>query len=365
VSEEIARSVPPNISLQPTAISRWLKGTHQMKDLFSKCGNNCGRCPSYRENLQTDEDRQRCSEGWEEYLGFRLAPGNLRLCDGCQAPDDENPIRYQNCYVRRCAVRNGVETCAHCSAYPQCEDVGMVSLAVDAREKIAARLGVPIPEEDYLTFIEPYEGIKHLDEIRASLGPEDIVEATKVSEKARIVDFPDDLPFSKEETSAFKDLYQLLVTIKAISGDTYARQEGLKKEKRYILKLLWAFGLFGEFKEEGDSHLVIDSETYVVQKIPSSSGYSRVVKHYFGTLEEYGVHCEIVPLIESGWLTPGGALRKKGWLMKMAFDDKAGGVAALKALQRYTARLDEEYGKGAFRYFTKADMRVLSDGQGA
>jgi len=241
----------------------------------------------------------------------------------------------------------------------------MVSLSADAREKTAARLGIPIPEEDYLAFIEPYEGMKHLDEIRASLGPEDIVEVTKVSEKARIVDFPDDLPFSKEETSAFKDLYELLATIKAISGDTHARQEALKKEKQYILKLLWTFGLFGEFKEEGGSHLVVDSETYAAQKIPSSSGYSRVVKHYFGTLEEYGAHCEIVPLMETGWLTPGGALRKHGWFMKMSFDDNAGGVSALEALKNYAARLTEEYGKRAYRHFSKADMRVLGNEQSA
>jgi hypothetical protein len=120
---------------------------------------------------------------------------------------------------------------------------------------------------------------------------------------------------------------------------------------------LWAFGLFGELKEEGGSHLVIGSETYLAQKIHSS--YSRV-KNYFKALEEYGVHCEHVPLTEEGWLTPTGALRKGGWFMKMSFDDDGGGVSALKALQSYTARLNEEYGERAFGYFSKADMRVLS-----
>ena len=337
-----------------------------MKDLFAKCGNNCGRCPSYKENLKTDEDRQRCSDGWEKYLGFRLSPGKLRLCDGCQAPDDENPARYQNCYVRRCAVRNSVETCAHCSAYPQCEDVGMVSLSADARGKTAARLGSPIPEEDYLTFIEPYENLKHLDEIRASLGAEEIVEPTKPPAfKPKTVDFPEDLPFYREETSAFKALHRLMRTINTVDADTYVMQERLKKRRQYFLKLLWTFGLLGEPQEEGGSHLVIESETYVAQKIPSSSGYSTLVKHYFGTLEEYGVRCEIVPLMETGWLTPGGALRKHGWFMKMSFDDSAGGVSGLKALRTYTAKLNEKYGKRAFRYFSKADMRVLSNEQSA
>jgi hypothetical protein len=332
-------------------------GGHEMKDLFSKCGCNCGRCPSYKENLQTDEDRQRCSDGWFKYLGFRLSPGKLRLCDGCQTPDDENPVRYLNCSVRKCAVRNGVETCAHCSEYP-CEDVKNLHeiQRADAKERIAARLGTPIPEEDYLAFIEPYEGIKHLDEIRASLGPEDIVEMTRVSVKPRIVDFPDDLPFSEEETSAFEALHWLLAVVEAVEGVSYARQTALEKRRRHLLKLLWVFGRFGELKEEGGSHLVIDSETYLAQKIHSS--YSRV-KDYCKALEGYGVHCEHVPLAEGGWLTPTGALRRRGWCMKMSFDNDAGGASALNALQSYAARLGEEYGQRAFRYFSKADMRVL------
>ena len=328
-----------------------------MEDLFSKCGCNCGHCPSYKGNLQTDSDRQRCSDGWHRYLGFRLSPGKLRLCDGCQAPDDENPVRYQSCYVRKCAVRNGVETCAHCSAYP-CEDVPRVSVSADARERTAARLGTSIPEEDYLTFIEPYEGTKHLDEIRASLGPEDIVEMTKVSVRPSIVDFPDDLLFSKEETSALEALHRLIAAVEAVNDVSYARQAVLKKRRRHLLKVLWAFGRFGELKkEEGGPHLVIDSQTYLAQKIHSS--YSRV-KEYFEALEEYGVRCEHVPLVEEGWLTPSGALRKGGWYMKMSFDDDAGGVSALEALRSYAARLDEEYGARAFRYFSRADMRILN-----
>jgi hypothetical protein len=328
-----------------------------MRDLFAKCGCNCGRCPSYKGNLRTDEDRQRCSDGWHKYLGFRLSPGKLRLCDGCQAPDDENPVRYQSCYVRQCAARNGVETCAHCSGYP-CEDVKNLHeiQRAGARERIAARLGTPIPGEDYLAFIEPYEGIKHLDEIRASLGPEDIVEMTRVSVKPKLAGFPDDLPFSKEETAAFQALHRILAAVESVDGVSYARQAALQKRRQHLLKLLWAFGRFGEFKEEGRSHLVIDSGTYSAQGI--HSGYSRL-KDYFRILEGYGVRCDHVPLAEEGWLTPKGALRKEGWFIKMSFGDEAGGVPVLKALQSYAARLDEEYSQRAFGYFSKADMRVL------
>jgi len=114
--------------------------------------------------------------------------------------------------------------------------VPRVSLSADARERTAARLGTPIPEEDYLTFIEPYEGLKHLDEIRASLVPEDVVEMTKVSVKPKLVDFPDDLSFSKEETSAFGALHRLVAAVGAVDGVSYARQAVLKKKRRHLLK---------------------------------------------------------------------------------------------------------------------------------
>ncbi len=82
---------------------------------------------------------------------------------------------------------------------------------------------------------------------------------------------------------------------------------------------------------------------------------------YLGCYAMYvTVRCEHVPLVEEGWLTPTGALRKGEWLMRLSFDNDAGGVPALEALQSYTARLNEGYGHSAFRYFSKADMRVLS-----
>jgi hypothetical protein len=327
-----------------------------MKDLFSKCGFRCGHCPSYKENLQTGEDRQRCSDGWEKYHNFRFSPEKLRRCDGCQVPDDENPVLYISCIIRRCAIKNGVETCAHCSAYP-CEVLIKRTPGPDWQEKIVARLKTLTPEKDYSVFVEPYEGIKHLDEIRASLSPEDITEMSRVSARPKIVDFPES--FSTEEIP-YKSLHELIGIVETKSNVSFAQKEVLKKRREHLMKILWAFGLNGEFK---DSSLVIDSTTYITQKIHSNY---EVLKDYFNTFKEYGVHCELIPLKEEkygkkGWLTPTGALRKTGWFMRMSFDDGAGGVPALKALQSYAAHLDKKYGTKAFTYFSKADMHILEE----
>ena len=325
-----------------------------MKDLIGKCGFNCSRCGSYKENLETVEDRQRISNGWFKYFGFRMNPQKLLRCDGCQASQEENPIRYINCKIRKCALYNGVETCANCSACP-CEDVKANSSG-HTREKVMARLGTAIPEEGYLAFLEPYQGVEHLAEIRASLASEDIVEMTKLSLKPRIVDLPDDLPFPAKETSAFEALHRIIAAVGSADSISYARREVLKKRRRDLLKMLWASGLHGELKKKGGSHLEIDSETYLAEKIQSS--YSKA-KDYLKTLEKYGVHCEHVPLKEKEWLTPKGSLRKDNWYMKMSFGKDAGGASALRALQKYTTKLSKKHGKNAFRYFSKADMRVL------
>ncbi len=326
-----------------------------MRNFFGKCGANCGHCPAYKENVKTDEDRQRGRNGWSKYLGFQTTP-DMMYCDGCQTSDARSPVLINpRCIIRKCATFNGVKTCAHCSAYP-CEDLDQ---DID-REKIEARIGTPIPEEDYLAFIEPYEGNKHLGKIRAILKPEHLVNPRVPTTKPRIIDFPDDLPFSKEETLAFKTLHRLLAEIKSMTGATYARQAMLKSRTQWIFRFLWVVGLFGEL---GNSYIAVDGEKLSAQKIPYWMDLE-IVRRHFKILKEFGVHCEHVPLTKkkSSWLTARGHLREKGWFVTMSFDSKAGGIATLKAFKGYVRKLDEKYGKRGFRHFSNVDMQVLCEG---
>jgi len=335
-----------------------------MQELIAKCGNNCTRCSSYKDNLKTDEDRQRCSDGWYQYHGFRYSAEKLLLCDGCQVPDDEDPVRYINCLIRRCALKNGVETCAHCSAYP-CEELVSRAHGAEWREEISVRLGEPISEADNLAFVEPYEGLAHLEDIRAFLRPGDILEMNGIAVKFQTEEFPDDLPYSGEELTAYQALHRLMLAVSTHEGRvSYARQEVLRERRRHLLKLLWAFGLSGELEDDG-GNLVIDSQAYYAQK--GVSYYSRL-QDILKVFSEYGVHCKIVPLAEDEWLTPTGAMREKvgregrpAWKLIMSIDDQAGGVPVLGALQRYAAQLDEVYGKQAYRRYARADMRVLNE----
>jgi hypothetical protein len=332
-----------------------------MKVLFSKCGATCSSCPAYRGNVSYYEDQQRCSDGWHKYLGVRLHPDRC-YCDGCQTPDEEQPtlvIGKYGCRLRKCAVKNGVATCAHCSGYPCLAVRTQFSFDAGSRERISARLGAPVPEEEYLAFIEPYECHRHLDEIRATLRPAEIVEMTRVEVKPRLAAFPGDLPLSAEETATLRAIHRMLGEVGVAEGISYAEQAILTERRRNLVRLVWAFGRYGEPAEEDGTSLVLDAETYLAQKIESE--YAKL-QGYMETLAEHSVHCEHFPLVEEGWRTPRGSLRRKGWLLSMSFGDEVGGVAALEALRRYATRLDERYGKGAFRRFSRADMRVLGEG---
>jgi hypothetical protein len=335
-----------------------------MRDLFAKCGNNCGRCALYAGNL-TDEKREWCASGMARYINWRPKPENLRQCAGCQAIKGFHYIK--NCPVRLCAQHNGVKNCAHCAAFP-CPEVPTVSVSVDYRAQVTDRLGSLIPEEDYQAFIEPYEGMRHLHEIRESLGPEDIVEIKEVRPlRTRLAGFPDDLISSEEDRDGFRALHQLMTDVLTGRADRYVRQIMLKKRRRLILTLLWVFGRYGGLTADG-SQLVIDGEVH-----RSSADFGAIVRKRdnalhgaaaasVGLLKDLDVRIEHEPLT------------KKTWRLRMSVGDDARAGGMLEALKDYTSALVEAYGepvyagsgryKGeAFACFSKADMRVLGKGE--
>jgi hypothetical protein len=294
-------------------------------------------------------------------------------CVTCQTPDAEIPktskLPSRKCLIRQCVDKTGVANCAYCSRFP-CDTLkGTAGLW--NRESIEAKLGATLSEEDYNSFVKPFEGITRLEAIRSSLKPDEIVEPAKASiSKTKIVDFPENLPLTKEAAS-FKGVHNLLSTIERSSlglqdTDTFAQQHKLEKQKVHILRFLWILGNYGKFEKEKDTYLVVDAEIYLANrgKEKTLSIWSFVEDVVFKNFSNFGVCCERVALkgVKNKDLTTGtGYLRNRGWVMRMAFDEKIGGTAALKALQTYVKRLDKEYGSKAFQRFRNADMRILLD----
>ena len=148
---------------------------------IARCGINCRFCASYRNHVKSDADKQRCSDVWFKFMGFRVEPDTIRPCPGCEgsvyygASGADGP----DCAVRKCAGSHGVKTCAHCSAYG-----AGCSLHHGAREE-PDEAGRPQPEAttdaERLFFgdLGQAQGNgspeENLAEIRASLAPGDIV----------------------------------------------------------------------------------------------------------------------------------------------------------------------------------------------
>lgn len=342
-----------------------------MSKLTSKCGMDCGTCPwgPYPRRDITAKEFEQYKKRAKEILGYTPMK---TPCPTCQTPDEKIPkgskLPPRNCLVRQCVDKTGVENCAYCSRFP-CEHAMDTSGAWN-RKKFEEKLGAPISEEDYHAYVEPFEALARLHTIRASLRPEEIVESVKVAPiKIEIVGFPEKLPFSPEETTAFKAVHQLLSKMKhSTLGlkdiDVFAQQQRLINRMPHFLRFLWIFGCFGVLKKEDGAHLVVDAKTYIDNRGSEKTlaSWSFVKDVVLKVVSEFGVHCERVALKgieEKNLTTPGGYLRSKGWAMMMTLHEKAGGVAALKALQTYAKRLDKKYGKKAFKYFSTVDMRVL------
>jgi hypothetical protein len=332
------------------------------KDWYGKCGCNCGRCPGFAGNARTDADREYCSDGWAKYLGARLKASSVR-CRGCQAPEpwkDGYLLPDRGCVIRPCAVESGAKTCANCSAFP----CGVHGRDID-RAQVAERLGETIPEDDYLVFIEPYERVKHLEEIRAALAPEDalVPPAAVKPIRARVARFPDDLPLPKEEAAALAAVHKLIVDIQSARADTPARQLMCKRRRPHMLGLLWAAGCYGDLVENERVQLVLDSTVHGER--PETSWFVRKRDNaFFGAvhqaaqiLQELGVRWEFASL-------------RHGWLFKISFDERAGGQPALDALKCYVSGLVKQHGEptyaGNSRYkgeayarFVRADMQGM------
>lgn len=329
-------------------------------DQLAKCGNNCGQCALYQENL-TDETRRWCATGMARYINWHPKPKSLRQCAGCQST--EGFLYIRNCAVRQCALYNGVENCAYCAAFP-CRDVSTVSLSVEHRAKLEERLGEPIPEEDYSAFIEPYEGMKHLNRVRIPLEADDLVEPTPVVPlRTLVADFPESLALSGEDFVPLLALHKMLTRILSGQADLYVRQIRLQQRRRDLLKLLWLFGRHGQPAED-PVRLVIDSRKHGAQK-----EFSSIVRKRDNTL--HGGAALAVELLQvQGIAVEHLPLARNAWRLEATFDDKAGGALAMAALGRYTQQLVEAHGEpkyaGRSRYlgeayerFSRADMSDL------
>jgi len=343
-----------------------------MAKLVSKCGMDCYACPwgPYIRNNMTAPEFERYRNNAKEILGYMPIK---TPCVTCQTPDDKIPkgtkLPNRKCLIRQCVDKTGVANCAYCSRFP-CDTL-KATAGVWNRKTIEEKHGAPISEQDYHFFVEPFEGISRLEAIRASLKSDEIVEPAKTSTvEMKVVDFPENLPFSKEETAAFKAVHGLLTSLQRSSlglrdTDTFSQHHKLENRKAHVFRFLWILGRYGKFEKGKKAYIVIDARTYFANRGSEKTLaiWAFLKDTVFAALSEFGVTCERIALegVKEKDLTTGtDYLRYTGWIVRISFDEKTSGSTALEALQTYTRRIDEIYGKKAFQHFRDADMQVLT-----
>jgi len=325
-----------------------------MMDKIAKCGCDCFNCPTFKDNIRTIDERIKCSAGWNKYLDIKLSPEKLRACDGCSIPNSQRKIYYLNCKARKCAITNGFDNCAFCKGFP-CEELLEVHSIqkIKDRKAFIRKTGKEITDQEYQEIIEPYTGINHLTKIRQHLKVKDLRDFKEFSAKVKFAGFEN----SYEELEGLMEIHSLLTTMYVSQNVSYARLQTLETKRGKLLKILWAIGLYGKLKEAG-RYVELDGKSFLSQKILSMY---KVLLDNVNDLEKIDIHCEIIPLVVKGWLTPSGGLRKEGWIIRLSFGESLNGCTTLKKFMDYILKLNERYGKKGFRLFNRADLSIMID----
>ncbi len=278
---------------------------YEPSNFIGKCGNDCGNCPLFKRNLQSLEDRQRTAEGCAKYIRWNPNPEKLKQCSGCQS---EKGFKYlPNCKMRVCAIYNEIKNCAYCSEFP-CQDSPKY---LDSVYKIEGT----IPEEDYKKFIAPWDGTRILEKFRETLPKDQIVNMKSYSVNLKIVSFPKDIELADEELSKYRKVHSLLSSIYPIENVSFARAKDETMIRKYLIKLLWAFGVYGEYRED-NQFLFLNCTDYFKEMKKGVSHYGSwdQMKHRFDIFENNGVNVELVPETEDvNFMTDRRNLRRKGW----------------------------------------------------
>lgn len=131
-----------------------------MEPILTRCGYRCDLCLAYKTNvMQHSSNRQKLSDGWHKYFGFRLPPSAI-CCDGCMSPNPK--LIDQNCPVRPCVIEKGLDNCSQCEQYV-CDKLRQRLVSY---EEMKLKSGAEIPAEDRENFIRPYENKLRLDALR-------------------------------------------------------------------------------------------------------------------------------------------------------------------------------------------------------
>jgi len=127
-----------------------------MTEILARCGYRCDLCPAFTANIHSAEDKQKVSDGWFKYFGFRIEPEKIS-CEGCI---DDNKTLDTECPIYPCVTQNNLKNCGYCREMP----CAKLKTRMDFFEERHLDLS-QIPPKEYNAFIRPYMSKDRLREI--------------------------------------------------------------------------------------------------------------------------------------------------------------------------------------------------------
>ncbi len=133
------------------------------KEILTRCGYRCDLCLAYKDNFETNDQKEFLSDTWHKIYGFRI-PAKEIYCEGCISSDTPKLIDSE-CPVRQCVIQTSLENCSQCTDYP-CDIFNQRKVSKEdyIRNKKVSRT-------EYSKCIKPYENKLRLDEIRKNNYP--------------------------------------------------------------------------------------------------------------------------------------------------------------------------------------------------
>ena len=132
-------------------------------EILTLCGYRCDLCQFYTKNIKSQQDREKVSRDFNRIFGYYVAPEDVE-CVGCK---NEGKHADPSCTVRPCALKKGVENCAHCSEFI-CDKL---KPKINFTEEFLRNNKKPLSEKDFQLYIKPYQSkermLKISEEIKA------------------------------------------------------------------------------------------------------------------------------------------------------------------------------------------------------
>lgn len=102
--------------------------------MLAMCGLRCNECPANRAMLTDDDElRKNTALQWSQMYGADIKPESVN-CVGCTGKDEGPRFSHcDNCEIRACGLKRGVDNCAQCSEYPCLKLTELFTYAPEAK----------------------------------------------------------------------------------------------------------------------------------------------------------------------------------------------------------------------------------------